>query len=368
MEFEKFIEELRSLGLPPDPVIEFLKKLYTVRELSYEREAKFSPWSYQRPVDNLFKVDDWIIQLLDKYDLIVKGASATTRYGKIANVRYYVPTGNGLELGSGIFQRHLQDSIANLLDVLNRYSRKLIKTIALSAINIRDGTADWLTARINGWEFSTALFNATSYMESSIIGPDELLRLYKESKRAYGNLSSVFEKLREIRANMYEPGLYDIFMSKVLMNYKGRVHEEALSLIKELNSMGLAEKIPLYATTGEYIDDAYIIPPEISYVLDEYSADADLSNAGRMFLISEIITRALTETITKRNLTVLNKLGISEDEIKAALKITYEQGITSRYNEAGEPESPAFIILNNDAAKDETERSLRSIESIILTN
>jgi len=77
--------------------------------------------------------------------------------------------------------------------------------------------------------------------------------------------------------------------------------------------------------------------------------------------------RALREKLTKQNLLeALNRLGISEEEIKAALEITYEQGITSKYNEAGGPDSPAFIILDETKAIEEVKRTIDFIENMIL--
>ena len=200
-----------------------------------------------------------------------------------------------------------------------------------------------------------------------MMGPDELLRAYGDSKRAYGDLRSVFEKLKEARLRMYEPRLYDMFMSKVLIEHDGRIHKEALNLMEELTTTGLAKKVPVYSSKGEYISDEYRAPPEMAYVLEEYSANAEFGKTRGMFLMAELIIRALTEKLTKRRLLIaLDKLGVSEEEIKAVLKITYEQGITSRYNEAGDPGSPAFIILNKPIAREETERTMSLIEGNIL--
>jgi len=76
--------------------------------------------------------------------------------------------------------------------------------------------------------------------------------------------------------------------------------------------------------------------------------------------------RALSEKVTKRELlTALSKLGISEEEVKIALEVMYEQGITSRYNEVGGPESPAFLIIDEEKAKEEVKRSISLIEENI---
>ena len=77
--------------------------------------------------------------------------------------------------------------------------------------------------------------------------------------------------------------------------------------------------------------------------------------------------RALREKVTKRELlTTLDKLGISEEEVKIALEVMYQQGVTSRYNEAGDPESPAFIIIDEEKAREEVKKAINLIESVVL--
>ena len=251
--------------------------------------------------------------------------------------------------------------------MLSRYSQRLIRIVVLSAISPRDGRATWLTIKINGLDLDAALSRVTSNFKMLLMKPEELIRAYRDSKRAYGDLRLVFEKLRKVRARRYEPQCYDMFVSKVLVEYNGKVHERALSLMEELSTLGLARKVQVYASKGEYIGDEYRAPPEIVYALEEYSANVDLSDVREMFLAVELIMRALSEKVTKRELlTALSKLGISEEEVKMALEVMYEQGITSRYNEAGDLESLAFIIIDETKAKEEVKRTINLIENVIL--
>ena len=149
--------------------------------------------------------------------------------------------------------------------------------------------------------------------------------------------------------------------------YNGKVHERALSLMEELSTLGLAMKVPVYTNEGESIWDEYRAPPEIVYTLEEYSANIDLSDVRKMFLAVELIMRALREKVTKRELlTALSRLGISEEEVKIALEVMYQQGVTSRYNEAGDPVSPAFIIIDEEKAREEVKRAINLIEGVIL--
>ena len=366
MELERFISEITSLGFPTKSILDFIRILYTARELPYEREVKISrqpPY----PTETLFEVEDWVVKLLCKYDLIPSGMSETTTYGEVANVRYYKLTERGHQLGSQIFQKYLQDVIGRLVGVLGKYPQRLIRIIALSALSPRDGRATWLTIKVNGLDLDNALSRVTSNFKVILMKPEELIRAYRDSKRAYGDLRLVLERLRKARAKMYEPQIYDMFISKVLVEYNGKVHERALSLMEELSALGLAIKVPVYTSNGEYIGDEYRAPPEIVYALEEYSSNVDLSDVRKMFLAVELIMRALREKVTKRELlTALSKLGISEEEVKAALEVMYEQGITSRYNEVGGPESPAFIVIDEEKAREEVKRAINLIEDIVL--
>ena len=365
MKLEKFIEEIVSLGLPVDPVVDFIKVLYVAERLPYEREIKRLEYPY--PTEVLFEVEDWIINLLKKYGLIPTGISETTVYGEIANVRYYVLTEKGFELGSQIFQKHLKNITTKLVGVLSKYSPKLLKIIALSAINLRDRRAAWLSIRAEGLDLEATLFGVTSTLEVLVMKPDQLFRMYETSKRIYGDLRLAPEGLKKARTKIYEPQIYDMFISRVLVNYNGRIHKKASSFMEDLSALGLAIKIPDYSSKGEYLGEKYRAPPEIVYLLEEWTSDVDLSEIRRPFLAVELIMRALREKLTKQNLLeALNRLGISEEEIKAALEITYEQGITSKYNEAGGPDSPAFIILDETKAIEEVKRTIDFIENMIL--
>jgi len=365
MKLEKFIEEIASLGLPVDPVINFIKVLYVAKKLPYEIEIKRTQYPY--PTEVLFEVEDWIVDLVRKYYLILTGISETTVYGETANVRYYVLTEKGFDLGSQIFQKYLENIITKLVGILSKYPPTLLKIIALSAINLRNGKATWLSIKTEGLNLDTALSGATSALEISVMKPNQLFRIYEASKRVYGDLRLVLEGLKKARAKIYEPRIYDIFMSRVLINYNGKVLKKALSFMEDLSALELAIKIPVYSSKGEYLGEEYRAPPEIVYILDEWTSNIDLSQIRRPFLAVELIIRALIEKVAKQSLLeALNKLGIPEEEIKAALEIMYEQGITSRYNEAEGPDSPAFIILNKTKAREEIEKTIDFIENIIL--
>ena len=366
MELKRFINEVISLGFPTKPILDFIRILYIVRELPYERVIKISQY-LPHPTETLFRIEDWVVKLLRRYDLIPSGISETTSYGEVANVRYYKLTEKGLQLGSQIFQKYLQDVIDRLVDVLGRYPQELIRIIALSAISPRDGGATWLAIKVNGLDLDTVFSRISSEFEMLVMSPEELIKAYMDSKRAYGDLRLVFDRLRKARVRMYEPQVYDVFISKVLVEYNGKVHEKALNLMEELSILGLARKVQVYTSKGEYSGDEYRAPPEIVYILEEYSANADLNEIRKMFLAAELMMRALSEKVTKHELlTALSKLGISEEEVKIALEVMYQQGVTSRYNEAGGPESPAFIIIDKEKAEEEVKRVINLIESIVL--
>ncbi len=367
MELERFINEIKSLGFPTTPVLDFIRILYTVRELPYEVVIK-TPGQLSCSTETLFEVEDWIVKLLHNYNILVSGMSETTTYGKIANVRYYKFTREGLQLGLQTFRRYLQNVIDKLEGILGKYPQKLIRIIALSAISPRNGKATWLTVKVNGLNSDVAFSRTTSEFEISMMRPEELVKAYRDSKGAYGDLRLVFERLRKARGKMYEPQIYDMFMSKFLMMYDGKIHERALNLMEELSALGLASKVPAYTSKGEYIGDEYRAPPEIVYILEEYSANIDLSEVRKMFLAIELMMRALlSKKLTKRELlTALSKVSIPEEEIKRALEVMYQQGVTSRYNEAGGPESPAFIIIDEKKAKEGVRKAINLVEDAVL--
>ena len=365
MELEKFTRELVSLGLPVEPVVGFIKTLYTAKELPYEREVKTRERPY--PTETLFKVDDWIVKLLHKYGFLLSGMRETTVYGVYANVRYYRLTQEGFKLGSQVFQRHLRNVVGGLVSVLDRYPLRLIRVAALSAISPRDGRASWLSVKVDGSDLDTVFSRVALDFEVLMMEPEELVRVYRVSKEAYGDLRLVFERLRRVRVRMYEPRVYDMFMSKVLVEYDGKVHREILGLMEELSSLGLVRRIPVYNSKGEYVGDEYRASPEVVYALEEYSSDADFDEARRIFLAIELILRALGGTLTKRELLIaLDKLGVSEGEVKVALDIMSKREITTRYNEEGAPDSPAFIILKEVKAREEVKRAISLVENLIL--
>jgi hypothetical protein len=357
MDFEKFANEVTSLGFPLDPVIEFIKTLYVVRELPYERSGQ-----------RLLHVEDWVVNLLRTYNLIPTGMSETTVYGKIATIRYYKLTPKGLTLGSQILQRHIRDVIDELLGVLSRYPPGLIRVLALSAIDLREGRASWIDVKVDGWDLDMAFSRTFLGFEMLVTDPQEFLEVYMNSKRLFGDLRLVFERLRQDRAKMYKPRVYDVFMSKVLAEYSGEIHKKALNLMAELSELGLAGRVPVFTRKGEYFSDAYRAPPEVAYILEEYSSNVYLDEARKLFLAAELMLRAARGKLTKRELlAALSGLGVSEEEVKIALEITYGQGITSRYNEAGGPDSPAFLVLDYEGAKSEAERAVKLVEALILS-
>ena len=101
--------------------------------------------------------------------------------------------------------------------------------------------------------------------------------------------------------------------------------------------------------------------------LAEYASDVDLTEARRLFLMADLALRAAQGELTKGELLgALRGLGVPVDEVKAALDVLYGEGLTSRYNDAGGPESPAFIVLDREGLRAEVERAVRLVESAVL--
>ncbi len=127
-------------------------------------------------------------------------------------------------------------------------------------------------------------------------------------------------------------------------------------------------KVPRFSRKGEYLWDAYVAPPEPAHLLMSFSDEADLGEARRLFLAANILSRELTGGLSKKELLeALSRVGVPEEEIKLVINILYEEGITSRYNESGEPESPAFLILDEERAKEEIQEIVKKVEDTILS-
>jgi len=326
MDLDTFLNEIYSLGLPADPILDFIRTLYSAKELPYEREIKAYQTQYPYPTEILFEIDDWIVKLLQRYDLIVRGMSETTKYGEIANVRRYILTREGLELGSEVYLDHLRRFSDDLIGILEEVSINLLKMIALSAIYPGRGGFLWIEINTEGKSFEDALAGVLSDFETAVLGPEELRRIFEISKRVFGNISLVFKKMEEASIKIYEPSLYDIFMSHILVKYyDGKVHERVVRLMEDLMALGLSVKIPRFKRNGEYLWDAYVAPPELAHLLMRLSANADLSEARRLFLAANILSRELTGRLSKKELLeALSKLGISEDEVRLVTEILYE--------------------------------------------
>jgi len=292
----------------------------------------------------------------------------TTLYGKNANIRYYKLTKESFELGSQIYGSYLREVANELEGILANYPARLIRIAALSAIEPKKGTLLWLSVRLQGLELSTAIFTEYLNLKMSVISPEELAEAYGTSMRMYRDLRLVFERLRETYTKIYNPRLYDIFMSKVLVKFDGNVHKKMLQLMEELSQLGLAGKIPIYDSNGKHVGEEYRAPPEMAYLLGEYSSEVDFFDEIRhRFLAVQLLQLALKGKLTKGEvLTAIDKLGMSEEEVKVGLNIMYERGITTKYNEKGELESPAFIVLDEEKAMEEIKRILTTVEDMIL--
>jgi len=169
------------------------------------------------------------------------------------------------------------------------------------------------------------------------------------------------------RLSETKPQAYDALISRFLVSYAGRVHESALRVMSELSALKLAVRVPTYSRKGEYTGEEYRAPPELTHLLEGFTADADLSDARGPFLELDLLLRALRGELTKRELLrAASSLGASEEEIKAALEVMHEKGLTSRYNEKGAPESPAFIVLDEAGVLQEIKEALSVLESMIL--
>ncbi|WP_167827862.1 hypothetical protein [Pyrolobus fumarii] len=293
--------------------------------------------------------------------------SETTLYGEYANVRYYRLTQRGLEIGSRVFVRHLRGVFDKLLEVLEGYPLGLVRVIALSALDLRSGELGWIEVMVEGWDLSKALSHTISDIEFSLVDTVELREVYAGSKLVFGDLRLVFERLKRARAGMYKPRVYDVFVAKLLVRYNGEVRRMALELMEKLVELGLAGRIPLFDSKGKRYTDAYRAPPEVAYVLERYSSSFDMSHIRRHVLAAQLVMEALRKELTKSELlAALMGLGIPEEEVKSALEALYAKGVTSRYNEAGGPDSPPFIILDEERAKREAEAVVRLAGSLLL--
>ena len=359
MELEDFVRELNSLCLNPLPVLDFIKNVYIAYELPYEVGSK-----------SLFQVEKWILNLLFKHKRY-NFVDEFTTYGKIANVRYYRIKDEGVPIGSQIIQKHILQVKDELIGTLEHYGRRLSRVIALGSIrpsvNREEVKISWIEVPVKGSSLDNAFSRTTNDFEFYLIEHERLQRIYMESKKLYGNLSLVFERLRDARRRIYTPYIYEMFMSNVLLLYNGRVHGEVLELMEELCSLGLALRIPRYSSKGEYIGDVYKAPPEVTHILLQYSSSEDLTESMKPFLAADILLRALRGEITKGELLeAIDKVGISEDEVRVAVNMLNSKGITSKYNEEGSLDSPPFIILKEKNVIEEAMNFVNLAENIIL--
>ncbi|RLE78109.1 MAG: hypothetical protein DRJ52_10810 [Thermoprotei archaeon] len=366
LELGKLVEEVRSQGIDPTPLINFIGTLYMAQDLPYERELKpaqpIAP-IYRLKQEVIFQVEKRVLRVLKHYGLI----SETTRYGKVANVRYYRLKGAGLKLGSQTVQQRILQVKDELLAVLKSVPRKLVRIIAVSSISPRDGSISWIRIPVNGSSLGDSFLRTVLDFKLLLVKPEDLRRIYESSKRLYGNLSLVFDKLREVEVEIYTPHIYEIFASRILLSYEGKMHREALNLMEKLCSLGLALKIPVYSSSGEYLGDEYKASPEVAHVLLQYSSPTSLEDFLKAFLAADLLLKALQRKLAKGELLrALGRMGVSETEVKIAVNILHAKGITSKYNERGGPESPPFIILNEDEALREALKLVSAAEEAII--
>jgi len=354
VKLEDFVNEIDSLGLPADQVLGFLTTLYAAREIPYMLEDKTRPPPY--PKQALFQAPGWVVTLLQRYGLMPTGLSGTSTYGEFAIVRYYMLTEQGYELASQAYLQHLISVADKLRSLLESFPKRLVKILALSAVEPDTGESSWLAVRDGaGEDPELAFLGVTVTLHVFLARPEELL------------LGTRREKPDEAELKIHEPSTYDLYISRFLVNYRGRVREKALELLEHLEGLGLAVKVPAYDTKGRYIAHEHRAPPVMVEALKSYSAGADLSEAHSLFLQAELMLRALKGELTKKELLEFTRrLGVQEEEVKALLETTHAQGLTSRYNEKGAPESPAFIVLDEAGVLQEVKEALSALESMIL--
>ncbi|MEZ0345345.1 MAG: hypothetical protein ABWK01_02180 [Infirmifilum sp.] len=371
---EELVKELSALGLRAEPVVDFIKTLYAAQEVPYEREDKEAGHRLVElpdgtrlltyPAEELYHVDELVVKVLKNYDLI----SAWTHYGSHANVRFYGLTEKGLQLGSQAYRESLELAAGRLAGVLGEYPRGLAKVLALSATDPRSGRFTWLSVKVGAQEYKIDLPDYTT----RLLKPEELRRIreaqYGVSRELYGDLRLVNEELERVaRTRLYEPRNYDMFMSVFLLECGGRVYKEALRLMEDLAGLGLAVRVPLFDSKGDRSGDEYRAPPEMAHVLSERSAGVDFGEAMRRFFMIEMVLRALRGKVVREELLAASQgLGIPEAEVKTALELMHQMGLTSKYNEGGAPDSPAFIVLDEGGLREEVVRAVKQLEALVL--
>lgn len=200
------------------------------------------------------------MELLRRYDLIPDRVSdAKPIYGKVANVWFYRLTEREVELASQAFREMLNGALGDLVDALDRYPKGLVGVVALSAM-YPDGEVEPISIPVEGKDLESAYFGVLHDFELLMMRPEELREAFITSKRVRGDLSLLHERLRRARAGMYKPSVYDMFVSRFLVSYNGRVHEEAIGLMEDLTTRGLAIRIPTFTSKGEYGVEVYRAP------------------------------------------------------------------------------------------------------------
>ena len=363
MKLEQFIEEVSSLGLSVSDVLNFLVNLYVAKELPYEVEVK--PDYHSQIV---FEVDNWVIELLHKYGILIGGLTESSLYGKHAIVRFHKFTEEGFKLGAEAFRRHMVEVYPLVSEIIGEYPVNLIKVLSLCSMNLKTGRPEWLDVKNKGFDLSTALSRARIDLEVSKLSQNQILERCKAFNDSCRILVKDFLVKLDIGLEASMPHYYDIYLSKFLMEYNGKVLEEANKLMEKLSSLGVAIKVPVYDTKGKYIWDAYRVPPEIACIFFAKSINASLSQVRNTFLAIELLIRAMYIGLTKSSLLEkIKNLGISESELKLAINLMYQRGLTSKYNEAGGPDSPAFIVIDKERALEEAEIAVSQLEDTILS-
>lgn len=374
MKLEEFIQQIGGMGLNEEEILGAIKQLYLVG-------GEIPEWQGSREQRKLgnFKFPDSVVEILKKFHLVV---DHTVAIGSGEKRIYFISLNmEGMLLGHQIIVNEIRQKRNELENILSEYPKEFLFVVVGATTShtsarprLPDGRRDnaYLvlppkrfddvpTTENLAKEITNMIGFAETDFSMKIVGD----RIEEYVKR-YGYVDSI-KIIKQEHLPQFAKKYSYIFCQVVACH--PMVYEHILSLFNDLATIGLAESIPVYDSRGHYIRDVFYSPPEVALFILSRIKNKDVPEElmERFLELIIILKGAYERDFNKGNLLEYVKVfDLSEDVVRDIVNSLAFEGVTSKYNDFGDMESPPFVVINHERMEKKVIESINSFAQQML--